>query len=565
MDGNQADKDTGASSSQRSAGMRTCIIILGMHRSGTSAFARAVNLLGAALPKTLLEASSSNAAGHWEPLHLMQMHEHLLADADSGWADWRRLDLSALPPARIAGYREEVRRFLETECSGADLLVIKEPRICRFVPLFTEALAESGFELRFVIPVRNPLEVIESLAARDATGRSHAILLWLRHVLDAEAATRGSKRIIVPFEGFLSDSKATCRAMAEALSLSWPVAMEDAASQIEVFVDPARRHYVRTAEDVADCYGRHGWASEAYDALTTLAQMPDDASAMATLDRIAGEIDAAAPILNDMLAKPRSPSTTPPEIDRDETIAENFREHERQLSAARQEIRARDNELVSLRELLARRDGEIARLEAGMSEARERLDKAAQDARERQAVASALSTYESLKRGRQMASGAMPRWWNLLAGSLSLPSISITPIGDIASAGDERHWRAGPAGGGLLISLGHEIRKLGITCRLLVIGTSQAAESACFRLYYDFGDGFSQPMDQPDHTITFAGNSVSVEAIVSPPAPIAGLRIEPVDQPCEFVLEGLQFRPVPSIRLRKAGVGRHFHDKGGVS
>lgn len=530
--------------------MRICIVVLGMHRSGTSAFSRAVNLLGATLPKTLLEASSTNTAGHWEPLHLMQMHEHLLADAGSGWADWRRLDLSALSPARIAGYREEVRRFLETECSGADLLVVKEPRICRFVPLFTEALAESGFEPRFVIPLRNPLEVVESLAARDGIAQSHAILLWLRHVIDAEAATRGSRRIIVPFENLLSDWTETCRAIAEELSLSWPVAIEDAASQIGAFVDPARRHYVRTSQDVANRYRRQGWANDAFGALTTLARTPDDASAMATLDRVAGEVDAASPILNDLLARQRSLSTTHPEIDRDEAVAAIDREHERQLSAARQEVRARDDELASLRNLLSRRDDEVARLEAGISEVETRLDKAARDAGARQAAASALSTYEGLNRGRQMASGPSPRWWNLLAGSLSLPPVLITPIGDIASQGDDRHWRAGPTGGGLLISLGREIRKLGISCRLRVSGTDQNAKPGCFRLYYDFGDGFSQPMDRPDHAITFTGDTVSVDAIVSPPAPIAGLRIEPVDQPCEFVLEDLQFRHVTSIGLR---------------
>jgi hypothetical protein len=48
------------------AGPRVCLLVLGVHRSGTSAVTRVLSILGAALPRTLLGAGPSNESGHWE-------------------------------------------------------------------------------------------------------------------------------------------------------------------------------------------------------------------------------------------------------------------------------------------------------------------------------------------------------------------------------------------------------------------------------------------------------------------------------------------------------------------
>jgi hypothetical protein len=45
------------------------------------------NLLGAALPKKLLEVAPGNEAGHWEPIELVSLHDQMLAEAGSRWDD----------------------------------------------------------------------------------------------------------------------------------------------------------------------------------------------------------------------------------------------------------------------------------------------------------------------------------------------------------------------------------------------------------------------------------------------------------------------------------------------
>ena len=60
------------------ASKRTCIIVCGMHRTGTSAVARVISLLGADLPKDLLPPNAENIRGYWEPRAVVRVHHELL-------------------------------------------------------------------------------------------------------------------------------------------------------------------------------------------------------------------------------------------------------------------------------------------------------------------------------------------------------------------------------------------------------------------------------------------------------------------------------------------------------
>ena len=89
--------------------MNNVILILGMHRSGTSVLTRAVNLLGAALPKSILGKNSSNLRGHWESEVMIVAHDDLLSDSGSDWKDWRRLGWDKAGARKSALMRVSVR------------------------------------------------------------------------------------------------------------------------------------------------------------------------------------------------------------------------------------------------------------------------------------------------------------------------------------------------------------------------------------------------------------------------------------------------------------------------
>ena len=273
---------------------RCCILVLGAHRSGTSALTRVINLLGAALPQNLLPAYPGNEAGHWEPKRLLKLHDQMLAEAGSRWDDWRKLDLAVLPPERLDFYKAEIGRLIAEEYGDARLIVLKEPRICRFVPLYTGLLAELGYECLCVLALRNPLGVIASLAHRDGMTEGFAALLWLRHVLDAEAATRAMPRVIVSYDALLADWQTTVRVLSTRLGVEWPRAIDEVRDEIGKFLSNELRHFAPSLRDLQARGDISAWVRDAYEALLRAERNPDDMPAYGVLDRVRDEFDAAS-------------------------------------------------------------------------------------------------------------------------------------------------------------------------------------------------------------------------------------------------------------------------------
>ena len=133
----------GAKSSSR---RRAAILVLGVHRSGTSCLAQLLNVLGAVLPAEVLAPAPSNPFGHWEPVRLLEINEEILSAIGRTWYDSRPIPNGWFRSKAAYGFRERLRSLIASEYGDADLILIKEPRICRLVPLYLDALAALGIE-----------------------------------------------------------------------------------------------------------------------------------------------------------------------------------------------------------------------------------------------------------------------------------------------------------------------------------------------------------------------------------------------------------------------------------
>lgn len=222
---------------------RAAILVLGMHRSGTSALTWLLGRLGAALPSDAIDASGDNARGYWESAGLVKADDQVLRVGRSSWFDLRPLDLSRLDAGAIASRRNRIREAIERGWGSAPLLAIKDPRQCRFVPLVAEVLGDMGIEPRALLMLRNPAEIARSLQTRDGTTAAYAHLLWLRHMIDAERATRGMTRAVVDYDGMLVNWRdAIARIARLAGRDGWQPGEKDAA-EIDAFLDPGLRHH----------------------------------------------------------------------------------------------------------------------------------------------------------------------------------------------------------------------------------------------------------------------------------------------------------------------------------
>ncbi|MDX2307391.1 MAG: hypothetical protein NW216_04055 [Hyphomicrobium sp.] len=340
---------------------RTAILVLGMHRSGTSALTRVLSLLGAALPKHVLGAGPGNETGHWEPELLVSLHDRMLTEAGSSWDDWRKLDLAAqLPAGRLDFYRSEIARLIVEEYGDAPLIVLKDPRICRFVALYRGILEGLGYDVRPVLMVRSPLEVAASLAARDGLSAAQSQLYWLRHVLDAEAATRDLKRAVLTYDGLLADWRGEI-ARLDALGIAWPREIAEIAGDVEGFLSPGVRYHAEAPPgDGGNALTR--WLSDVWTALATHRA---DTSARDAIDPIAAIFEPAAEAFAPALAEERGRRE---EIAADATRAREECDKERarvdSLDATLKDLEQRNAEMLDIERTLRRKADEAATSES---------------------------------------------------------------------------------------------------------------------------------------------------------------------------------------------------------
>ena len=198
------------------------LLILGMHRSGTSVLAGMCRLLGADLGERMMAAAGDNVMGFWEHDDIVRVHDELLKRLGYAWDDVRALPDKWWTYEVIRPQREALLAILRRDFSASQLACVKDPRLCRLLPLWKELLKELNCDPLYLFVAREPNEVVASLKARNGFAVDKSTLLYLRYLLEAEVATRGGSRIFVDYAGLLENWIMTLKPAWMGLGLSWP-------------------------------------------------------------------------------------------------------------------------------------------------------------------------------------------------------------------------------------------------------------------------------------------------------------------------------------------------------
>lgn len=263
-----------------------------MHRSGTSALTRVLALCGAALPEQLIPAApGNNDTGFWEPQALVDLHDAVLKSMGSSWSDLRTLPHAWFASAEAVAFRRDLGALLTAEYGAAPVVVIKDPRLCRLMPLWLPVLAAQNIAPGVVIPLRHPLEVAASLNRREAFDPARSAQLWLSHVLAAERDTRGVPRCFITYDQILTDWRTVTARIGATLAIDWTIDTECQGAVDQFLSDRWRHHTVPNAELDA----LPAWVAETYRWM--LAAASDAEPAPDRLDRIDAAIRAAEAML----------------------------------------------------------------------------------------------------------------------------------------------------------------------------------------------------------------------------------------------------------------------------
>lgn len=276
--------DPQSPSKPTAASGRIAYLVLGMHRSGTSAVTQLLSLAGAQLPKNVMPGDEHNAQGYFEPWRIATFNDERLRAAGSAWDDAFAYPCPEIPPADSADWVARGGALFGEEFAGRRYPLMKDPRVTVLLPFWRQVFEAGDLATRCVIPVRHPLAVAGSLGRRDGFAPQKSVLLWSAYMLAAEAYSRDLPRAFVAYDAMLADWRGEVARIERGHDAPLPKLGKAAALKIDAALTSELRHN-RADGDLAAL----GWTGEiaaaVYDWCSAAAR--DDAPPAAVLDAVA--------------------------------------------------------------------------------------------------------------------------------------------------------------------------------------------------------------------------------------------------------------------------------------
>ena len=271
------------------------VMVLGMHRSGTSAFTGLLSLMGIDIGSRLLPASATNQSGYWEHAEIVDLNDRLLIALGSAWDDPGQLPDQWWKSDAAAPFHARLLEVLTRDFAASSLWALKDPRLCKLLPLWILLMEELECETTWILIARHPSEIIRSLETRQGILRQRSELLWLQYTLNAELQTRGRNRVVVTFDQLLDDWEGVLARVQWAIGVPWPVSPQQAAPRVAEFLNAGQRHH--RAQEATEL---SRWTRDAYEGMLAGAS-GDEAAMRRLLDQTGAAFDAASFLYSPLL------------------------------------------------------------------------------------------------------------------------------------------------------------------------------------------------------------------------------------------------------------------------
>ena len=263
------------------------MLVIGVGRSGTSAFAGILREAGFQVPQPEVEADDTNPRGFNEPrwvvdFHTRQLKRFRVTTIDSRPAAFAATSKTAADDAVVA----ELRSWLEVQFVGASRVVVKDPRISWFLPLWRRCAADLAVTPSCATMLRPPTEVLGSARQWYGSWQNDASRAagWVNIMLRTEQQTRDSARVFVRYDALIADWRAQLARVGEQLGIAGLDAVDAAAAErIGEFIDPQLRRQTPGWGDLAVPASVRDLVDRVWEALLPLADGGGDLLALDAL------------------------------------------------------------------------------------------------------------------------------------------------------------------------------------------------------------------------------------------------------------------------------------------
>jgi O-antigen biosynthesis protein len=219
------------------------VLVLGMHRSGTSALTRGLEMLGVYMGNDFLSPQPDNPTGYWEDRNICELNERLLGVFGLKWQDVALIDDARWHEAEVESLRTQAVEYLRLLFGSHSLWGFKDPRTIRLLPFWQSVLHRLEVDECYLVTIRNPRSVASSLLQRQGMDAVTAHLLWLVYVVPYLDMIANRPFIVTDYDMVMADSRRQLERIARGLKIplndTSKAGIEQFASS---FLDPNLRH-----------------------------------------------------------------------------------------------------------------------------------------------------------------------------------------------------------------------------------------------------------------------------------------------------------------------------------
>ena len=224
--------------------------MLGMHRSGTSLITRMLNVLGVYLgpDERLMNAQEHNPRGFWEHQLITDLNNAILAQLGGSWDEPPTFFPGWESAPELADLRQKARVVIHEDFAATECWGWKDPRTCLTLRFWQGLL----HPMRYLLCLRNPVDVAQSLYRRDGFSAEKSVRLWLTYVASALAHTAGQPRLLLFYEDVMRNPQAELRRLARFVDAPELAEADTTQSAVREFVEEELQHHRTSVIDAAD-------------------------------------------------------------------------------------------------------------------------------------------------------------------------------------------------------------------------------------------------------------------------------------------------------------------------
>ncbi len=217
---------------------RTCILILGMHRSGTSSIAGLLHHIGIPMGKIFTKPILENPKGYFEDKPLVMLNHGIYQILNTDMYDTSLIDIqrfSNIDPR----FKELAIAILYNEYENHKTFGIKDPNMCVLFPFWENIFIEKNIDMRVIIPYRNPLEIAYSLHLRASLPILMGLTLWTKYMLLAEYYTKKYNRVFINYNNLINSTSKELQNIKDTLNIDIDIDFDDKTN----FIEKSLKHF----------------------------------------------------------------------------------------------------------------------------------------------------------------------------------------------------------------------------------------------------------------------------------------------------------------------------------